>query len=119
MHHKMNQSNEYLSEFPKLSHMFLYKGDELADFLTNFLGKMRSFLDEVDYYKEKHLMNQFYEINGFAATDDDAKRALLYEICNEIYHFYPTTDAERNEIIQMGKPTEWTDMMRIGWCPRY
>jgi hypothetical protein len=115
----MNQSNEYLSEFPKLSHMFLYKGDELADFLTNFLGKMRSFLEEVDYYKEKHLMNQFYETNGFAATDDDAKRALLYEICNEIYHLYPTTDEERNEIIQMGKPTEWTDMMRIGWKPKY
>ena len=47
----MNQSNEYLSEFPKLSHMFLYKGDELADFLTNFLGKMQAFLNEVDYYK--------------------------------------------------------------------
>ena len=48
----MNQSNEYLSEFPKLSHMFLYKGDELADFLTNFLGQMRAFLKEVDYLKK-------------------------------------------------------------------
>lgn len=115
----MDPSNEYLTQFPKLSHMFLYKGNELADFLTHFLEQMRAFLNEVDYYKEKQMMKQFYEINGFAATDDDAKRALLYEICNEIYHLYPTTDEERNEIIQMGKPTEWTDMMRIGWQPRY
>ena len=115
----MNPSNEYLSEFPKLSHMFLYKGNELADFLTNFLAQMQAFLNEVAYYKEKQMMSQFYETNGFAATDDDAKRALLYEICNEIYHLYPTTDEERNEIIQMGEPTEWTDMMRIGWRPQY
>ena len=51
----MNQSNEYLSEFPKLSHMFLYKGNELADFLTHFLEQMRAFLNEVDYYKEKQM----------------------------------------------------------------
>ena len=115
----MNQSNEYLSEFPKLSHMFLYKGDELAEFLTNFLGKMRSFLEEVDYYKEKLLMDQFYETNGFAADDDDAKRALIDECCQEISVCCPTTDHERNEIIQMSKPSEWTDMMRIGWKPMY
>lgn len=115
----MDPSNEYLTEFPKLSHMFQYKGDELANFLTQFLGKMQTFLNEVEYYKEKQMMSQFYELNGFAATDDDAKRALLYEICNETYHLYSATDEERNEIIQMGKPTEWTDMMRIGWRPQY
>ena len=55
----MNPSNEYLAEFPKLSHMFLYKGDELADFLTNFLGKMQAFLNEVAYYKEQQMIIQF------------------------------------------------------------
>ena len=114
----MNQSNEYLSEFPKLSHMFLYKGDELADFLTNFLGKMRAFLNEVDYYKEKQMMNQFYEINGFAADDDDAKRALIDELSQETSSC-PMTDEERNELVYTNRPTEWTAMMRIGWRPQY
>lgn len=99
--------------------MFLYNGNERANFLTTFLGKMRSFLNEVDYYKEKCLMNQFYEKNGFAANDDDAKRALIDECCDEIGCPYPITDNERNEIIQMSKPSEWTDMMRIGWHPKY
>ena len=44
---------------------------------------------------------------------------MAYEICNQIDYPYPTTDEERNEIIQMGDSTEWTDMMRIGWCPQY
>jgi hypothetical protein len=114
----MNQSNEYLSEFPKLSHMFLYKGNELADFLNSFLGQMRAFLREVDYYKEKLLMNQFYEKNGFAANDDDAKRALIDELCQETSSC-PTTDQERNELVHTNHPTEWTDMMRIGWRPKY
>ena len=99
--------------------MFLYKGDELADFLTNFLGQMRAFLNEVDYYKEKHMMNQFYEKNGFAADDDNAKRTLIDECCNEISCPSPTTDEKRNELIQTNCPTEWTDMMRIGWRPKY
>ena len=115
----MNQSNEYLSQFPKLSHMFLYKGNELTNFLTNFLEQMREFLKEVDYYKEKRLMIEFYDKNGFHATDDDAKRALIDECCEEISCPYPTTDEERNEIIQMSKPSELTDMMVIGWTPKY
>ena len=64
-------------------------------------------------------MNQFYEKNGFAADDDDAKRALIDECCNEISCPAPTTDEKRNELIQMSKPTEWTDMMQIGWRPQY
>ena len=114
----MNPSNEYLSEFPKLSHMLLYKGNELADFLTNFLAQMQAFLNEVAYYKEKQMMSQFYETNGFAATDDDAKRALIDELCRSSSSC-PTTDEERNELVHTNRPTEWTDMMRIGWRPQY
>jgi len=110
---------DYLAQFLKVSQMIPYKEKELAEFVSNFLGQIQSFLNEVAYYKEKLLMDEFYEKNGFAATDDDAKRALLYEICNEIDYPYPTTDDERNEIIQMGDSTEWTDMMRIGWHPSY
>ena len=142
----MSQSTEPLSHFQKLRHKFLYKEKELADFLTNFLEQVQAFLDdvaickeknviiefydkfleqlqlfldEVAYYKEKSMMIEFYDKNGFNATDDDAKRALIDECCDEISCSRPVTDEERNEIIQMSKPSEWTDMMVIGWRPRY
>jgi hypothetical protein len=106
---------EYVAQIHNLSHILFYEKEESTEIQT----QLAAFLDEVAYYKEQQMMIQFREKNGFDATDDDAKRALLYEICNEIYHLYPTTDEERNEIIQMGDSTEWTDMMRIGWCPQY
>ena len=105
---------EYVAQIHNLSHILFYEQES-----TEIQTQLAAFLDEVAYHKEQQMMKQFYEKNGFAATDNDAKRALLYEICNEIYHLYPTTDEERNEIIQMGEPTEWTDMMRIGWRPQY
>jgi len=105
---------EYVAQIHNLSHILFYEQES-----TEIQSQLAAFLDEVAYYKERQMMTQFYEKNGFNATDDDAKRALLYEICNEIYHLYPTTDDERNEIIQMGESTEWTDMMRIGWRPQY
>ena len=106
---------EYVAQIMKLSHILFYEKEEYAEIQTH----LTTFLDEVAYHKEKQMMIQFHEKNGFDATDDDAKRALLYEICNQIDYPYPTTDEERNEIIQMGDSTEWTDMMRIGWQPMY
>jgi hypothetical protein len=106
---------EYVAQIMKLSHILFYKNEESIEIQTH----LTAFLDEVAYHKEKQMMAQFREKNGFDATDDDAKRALLYEICNEIDYPYPTTDEERNEIIQMDDLTEWTDMMRIGWQPMY
>jgi len=106
---------EYVAQIHNLSHILFYEKEES----TEIQSQLAAFLDEVAYHKEQQMMKQFYEKNGFDATDDHAKRALLYEICNEIYHLYPTTDEERNEIIQMDDSTEWTDMMRIGWHPQY
>jgi hypothetical protein len=108
-------AHEYVAQIHNLSHILFYENKESSEIQT----QLAAFLDEVAYHKEKQMMIQFREKNGFDATDDDAKRALLYEICNEIYHDYPPTDEERNEIIQMGDSTEWTDMMRIGWQPIY
>jgi hypothetical protein len=106
---------EYLAQIMKLSHILFYDNEECSEIQTY----LTTFLDEVAYHKEKQMMIQFREKNGFDAIDDNAKRALLYEICNQIDYPYPTTDEERNEIIQMGDSTEWTDMMRIGWKPMY
>lgn len=60
-------------------------------------------------------MKQFRLRNGFDATDDDAKRALIDEVYAEANLPLPATDEERNEVFE--EDDEWINMMRIGWRP--
>ena len=72
----------------------------------------RTFLKEFRKEKEKQSMALFKEINGFAADDDDAKRALVDQLCYEITKRYPKDDDERNEYTH--SPNH---LMMIGWRP--
>ena len=60
-------------------------------------------------------MQQFRLRNGFDATDDDAKRALIDAVYAETSLPPPTTDEERNAILEGEE--DWIQMMRIGWRP--
>jgi len=60
-------------------------------------------------------MKQFRLRNGFDATDDNAKRALIDEVYVEANLSPPTTDEERNAVFE--EDDEWINMMRIGWRP--
>jgi hypothetical protein len=106
---------EYVAQIMNLSHILFYEYEELS----NIKIHLTTFLDEVAYHKEKQMMIQFREKNGFDATDDDAKRALIHELCKELSHDCPTTDEERNKLLESDYATEWTDMMQIGWQPMY
>ena len=63
--------------------------------------------------KEKLEMEQFKKINGFAADDDDAKRAIVDEVVYAILGRYPKDDEERNHYTHSRE----NPMMRIGWKP--
>ena len=72
--------------------------------------KLRTFMRDVRIETEKLKMAQFKTLNGFAADDDNAKRALVDQL---VYHHlkrYPKDDDERNEYIS-------SPMMEIGWRP--
>jgi hypothetical protein len=72
--------------------------------------KLRTFMKEVRIETEKLKMEQFKSLNGFAADDDNAKRALVDQL---VYHHLkrcPKDDDERNEYIS-------SPMMEIGWRP--
>ena len=72
--------------------------------------KLRTFMKEIRIETEKLKMEQFKSLNGFAADDDNAKRALVDQL---VYHHlkrYPKDDDERNEYIS-------SPMMEIGWRP--
>lgn len=71
---------------------------------------LRAFMRDVRIESEKIKMAQFKQLNGFAADDDNAKRALIDQL---VYHHskrYPKDDDERNEYIS-------SPMMQIGWRP--
>ena len=61
---------------------------------------------------EKMKMEQFKHVNGFAADDDRAKRALVDQLVYDHSKRYPKDDDERNEYISSRNP-----MMVIGWRP--
>ena len=74
--------------------------------------KLRTFMRDVRIEAEKIKMAQFKQLNGFAADDDNAKRALIDQL---VYHHskrYPKDDDERNEYI-----SSHDHMMQIGWRP--
>ena len=64
--------------------------------------------------KQRLQMEQFYQLNGFEATDDDAKRALIDEVHYEVTGRYPADDEERN----LYTKSRNTPMMQVGWEPR-
>ena len=77
------------------------------------IDNWRKYLREYRQEKTKIMMKHFQEINGFAATDDDAKRALVDELYFEIFQKLPKDDEERNKYTLC----RVTPMMRIGWRP--
>lgn len=72
--------------------------------------KLRTFMRDVRIEAEKMKMTQFKQLNGFAADDDNAKRALIDQVVYERLKQYPKDDDERNEYIS-------SPMMQIGWRP--
>jgi hypothetical protein len=73
---------------------------------------LRTFMREFRQESEKLKMDQFKQVNGFAADDDHAKRALVDQLVFGHLKRYPKDDDERNEYIHTRNP-----MMEIGWRP--
>jgi hypothetical protein len=74
--------------------------------------KLRTFMRDLRIESEKMKMEQFKQVNGFAADDDNAKRALVDQLVYNHLKRYPKDDDERNEYIRSHNP-----MMEIGWRP--
>jgi hypothetical protein len=73
----------------------------------------QQFLREFRREKEKLTMQYFKEQNGFEATDDHAKRALVDRMFRKIKGRNPMNDEERNEYIS----ASYGSIMKIGWMP--
>ena len=83
--------------------------------VSDRINKLRIFLREYDKEKEQADREKFLKINGFDATDDDAKRALVDELFLVYAQRYPKDDWERNEYTH----SPHTELMRIGWRPSF
>lgn len=79
------------------------------------IGEWRHWIREYHRIMEKKEMELFEQENGFAATDDAAKRALIDHMCKMMQVPLPTTDAEYNTYTYSRR----TAMMQIGWFPQY
>lgn len=75
----------------------------------------QQFLREFRREKEKLTMKYFKEQNGFEATDDDSKRALVDHMIQKVRGTSPKSDEERNEYIS----ASYGHIMKIGWTPSY
>jgi hypothetical protein len=75
---------------------------------------LREWFREYREEKQRLQMEQFRELNGFLATDDDSKRALIDEVHYEVMGRYPVDDKERNLYTKARN----TPMMQVGWQPR-
>jgi hypothetical protein len=75
----------------------------------------QQFLREFHVEKEKLTMKHFKEQNGFEATDDDAKRALVDSMIRKARGSNPKNDEERNSYIS----ASYGSIMKIGWEPRH
>ena len=101
----------YFSEWVDVGRIFLEYGYE------DLQQQLKEYMDRIQSYKEQLVMKQFQERNGFEATDDEAKRALIDEMCHTLQHPLPATDEERNQIIESDSSL-WMEMMKVGWRPR-
>ncbi len=73
---------------------------------------LRAFMKEFRKESETLKMARFKQTNGFAADDDDAKRALIDRLVYGHLKRYPKDDDERNEYASSRNP-----LMKIGWRP--
>ena len=75
----------------------------------------QQFLREFRVEKEKLMMQHFKEQNGFEATDDDSKRALVDRLFRKACGSSPKDDEERNLYIS----ASYGSIMKIGWTPHH
>ena len=75
----------------------------------------QQFLREFRVEKEKLTMQHFKEQNGFEATDDDSKRALVDRMVRKARGSSPKDDEERNSYIS----ASYGSIMKIGWEPHH
>lgn len=75
----------------------------------------RQFLREFRVEKEKLTMQHFKEQNGFEATDDDSKRALVDRLIQKARCQPAKDDEERNLYIS----ASYGSIMKIGWKPQH
>ena len=71
---------------------------------------VRTFMKDFRKASETLKMERFKQLNGFAADDDNAKRALIDRLVYDQLKRYPKDDDERNEFAFSRNP-----MMKIGW----
>jgi len=77
--------------------------------------RWRAFLHEVYTERERLLRTQFYQLNGFDATDDKAKRRVIDAVSLKMTGRQPTTDQERDRLTYCKHPLR--PLMWIGWKP--
>ena len=75
----------------------------------------QQFLREFRVEKEKLAMECFKKQNGFEATDDDSKRALVDSMIRKERGSRPKDDEERNSYIS----ASYGSIMKIGWKPQH
>jgi hypothetical protein len=75
----------------------------------------QQFLREFRVEKEKLTMKYFKEQNGFEATDDDSKRALVDRLIQKAHGSSPKDDEERNSYVS----ASYGSIMKIGWTPHH
>ena len=74
---------------------------------------LREWFREYREEKQRLQMEQFRKINGFEATDDETKRAIIDEVHYEVTGRYPADDKERNLYTKARN----TPLMQVGWRP--
>jgi hypothetical protein len=74
---------------------------------------LREWFREYREEKQRLQMEQFRKINGFEATDDETKRAIIDEVHYEVTGRYPADDKERNLYTKARN----TLLMQVGWRP--
>lgn len=105
-------TREKKREAKKLTEVGMTFFEDLSIPVSKQVKNWRAFLKQFRKEKEKQSMALFREINGFAADDDEAKRALVDALFVEHLQRYPKDDDERNEYTRSPNP-----MMMIGWRP--
>jgi hypothetical protein len=99
------------SELVNVGRILLEEDEAIADIQMQLIEYFRPFTEQ----KEQLRMKLFQEQNGFLPENDDAKRQLIDNTCQSMGIPCPATDEERNQLVESDPPTEWTEMMKIGW----
>jgi len=83
------------------------------------MDRIQPHLDNILEQKEAIMMRRFKLINGFDATDDHIKRVLFGNCFKEVFGVYAESDEQLNQLLEFIATDDWTDMIRIGWKPRF